>query len=60
MSNKVKIAIDAMGGENSPKKIIEGVEISLKSSNDNFFYLYGKKKILENEISKKKIVSKYC
>ena len=36
MSNKVKIAIDAMGGENSPKKIIEGVEISLKSSNDNF------------------------
>jgi len=29
MSNKVKIAIDAMGGEKSPKKIIEGIEISL-------------------------------
>ncbi len=27
MSNKVRIAIDAMGGENSPKKIIEGIEI---------------------------------
>ena len=28
MPNNVKIAIDAMGGENSPKKIIEGIEIS--------------------------------
>ena len=32
MSNKVKIAIDAMGGENSPKKIVEGIDISLKSN----------------------------
>ena len=30
MSDKVKIAIDAMGGENSPNKIIQGIEISLK------------------------------
>ena len=30
MSNKIKIAIDAMGGDNSPKKIIEGINISLK------------------------------
>ena len=29
MDNKIKIAIDAMGGENSPKKIIEGIKISL-------------------------------
>ena len=41
MTNKVKIAIDAMGGESSPKKIIEGIEISLKSNQENFFYLYG-------------------
>ena len=40
MSNKVKIAIDAMGGEGSPKKILDGIEISLKSNKDNFFYLY--------------------
>ena len=37
MSNKVNIAIDAMGGENSPKKIIDGIEISLKSDTDKFF-----------------------
>ncbi len=60
MTNKVKIAIDAMGGENSPKKIIEGIEISLKSNQENFFYLYGKKDLLEKEISKKKLVQKSC
>ena len=30
MQNKIKIAIDAMGGDNSPKKIIDGINISLK------------------------------
>jgi len=60
MSEKIKIAIDAMGGENSPKKIIEGIEISLKKNTDNFFYLYGKKDSLEREIFKKKHLSKYC
>ena len=37
MTNKVKIAIDTMGGENSPKKIIDGIKISLKSNSNNFF-----------------------
>jgi len=59
MSDKVKIAIDTMGGENSPKKIIEGIEISLKSNQENFFYLYGKKDLLEKEISKKKLIQKH-
>ena len=60
MLNKVKIAIDAMGGENSPKKVIEGIEISLKKNKENFFYLYGKKELLEKEISKTKNVKNYC
>ena len=60
MLNKVKIAIDAMGVENSPRKIIEGIEISLKTNQENFFYLYGKKDLLEKEISKRKILQKYC
>ena len=59
MSDKVKIAIDAMSGENSPKKIIEGIEISLKTNQENFFYLYGKKDLLEKEIYKKKYIHKY-
>ena len=36
MTNKVKIAIDAMGGDKSPKKIIDGILISLKTNKDNF------------------------
>ena len=50
MNDKVKIAIDAMGGENSPSKIIEGIKISLKSNNDNIFHLFGKKDLLEKII----------
>ena len=60
MSNKVKIAIDAMSGENSPNKIIEGIEISLKSKQENFFYLFGQKDLLEKKISKNKIMQKHC
>ena len=60
MIDKVKIAIDAMSGENAPKKIIDGIEISLKSNKENFFYLYGDKTILEKEISKKKLVKNNC
>mgnify|MGYP001472502994 CR=1 FL=1 len=59
MSDKVKIAIDTMGGENSPKKIIDGIEISLKSNKENFFYLYGKKDLLEKEIYKRKLVNEH-
>ena len=60
MSKHVKIAIDAMGGENSPEKIISGIEISLKSNKENFFYLYGQKDKLEKEIAKNKIVKNFC
>ena len=60
MSNKVKIAIDAMGGDQSPKKIIEGINISLKSNSDNFFYLYGNQNKIEEEISNFDKVRKFC
>ena len=56
MSQKVKIAIDAMSGENSPKKIIDGIEISLKSNMNNFFILFGQKNILEKEIENRKFL----
>ena len=58
MSDKVNIAIDAMGGENAPKKNIEGLNIFLsknKSNNDFIIHLYGNKKILDRELSKNNI-----
>ena len=60
MSNKVNIAIDAMGGENSPQKIIDGIKISLKSNKENFFYLYGQQEHIERELAKNISIKKYC
>ena len=57
MSERVKIAIDAMGGENSPNKIIDGIEISLKKNNENYFLLYGDKDILNKNISNNKLIT---
>ena len=59
MTDKVNIAVDAMSGENSPKKIIEGIQISLQSNRDNFFFLYGKQNILEEEVKKYNLVKQY-
>ncbi len=44
MNNKVKIAVDAMGGENAPIKIIKGIEISLKKIK-TIIFIYLVKKI---------------
>jgi len=60
MSNKIKIAVDAMSGENSPAKIIDGIDIAIKSNVENFFYLYGKEEILEKEIKRKSSIKNYC
>jgi len=60
MTKRVNIAIDAMSGENSPKKIIDGIEISLKKSNENFFILYGKKELLLKEIINREIIKENC
>ena len=60
MNEIVKIAIDAMGGENSPSKIFDCIEISLKKNKDIFFYLYGKEDLLKKEISKRPNIKHFC
>ena len=55
MNNKVKIAVDAMGGENAPRKIINGINISLKKSRENYFYLFGNKDLINEEINNDKL-----
>ena len=37
MNNPIKIAVDAMGGENSPGKIIKGIKIH-SSQTKNIYY----------------------
>ena len=57
MSKKISIAIDAMGGDNSPDKTVEGVKLFLeknKLKNDFTINLFGKKdKILEKLLKHK-------
>tara|TARA_B100001093_G_scaffold128748_1_gene121241 strand:+ start:254 stop:1288 length:1035 start_codon:yes stop_codon:yes gene_type:complete len=61
MTKKITIAIDAMGGENAPKKNIEGLNIFLKKikSNDFFFHLYGDEQLIEKELNLLKISKQY-
>ena len=57
MSNFIKIAVDAMGGDNSPKKVIEGIIHNHNTQKDNFFKIFGNKneifKLIEKKIDKK-------
>ena len=55
MDNKIIIAIDAMGGENSPVKNIEGVSLYFrknKKKKDFFFNIYGDEKLIKDELNK--------
>ena len=47
MSDLIKIAVDAMGGDGSPKKIIDGIIHSHKSNKNNFFKIFGNKTKIE-------------
>ena len=47
MTDLINIAVDAMGGDGSPKKIIDGIILNHQSNKKNFFKLFGdKNKIL--------------
>ena len=41
MQNKIKIAVDAMGGENSPKKVIDGILENYKENKDVVYNIFG-------------------
>ena len=41
MNEVVKIAVDAMGGDGSPKKIIDGIIHHFKKNNDTFYQIFG-------------------
>ena len=53
MSDLIKIAVDAMGGDGSPKKTIDGIIHNHKSNQENFFNIFGNKEIIMNYIDNK-------
>jgi glycerol-3-phosphate acyltransferase PlsX len=56
MKELIKIAVDAMGGDGSPKKIIDGIIYHHKSNKESFYKIFGDKnkihKNLDNKIDK--------
>ena len=55
MSKLITIAVDAMGGDNSPYKIIDGIEYHHKTSPNIYYRLFGNEKIISPYINKKSI-----
>ena len=58
MTTPITIAIDAMGGENSPTKVIEGLKLYSKKSNNVFYKIYGDKNLITPLINKHSISNK--
>ena len=55
MKKIIKIAVDAMGGDGSPKKVIDGILYHYKNNKDTFYQIFGDKDkilpIIKNKIS---------
>jgi len=51
MSKIIKIAVDAMGGDNSPKKVIDGIIHHHKSNTNTFYQIFGDKEKIQNYIN---------
>ncbi|MDA9629681.1 phosphate acyltransferase PlsX [Candidatus Pelagibacter sp.] len=56
MSDLIKIAIDAMGGDSSPKKIIDGIILNNQSNKNIIYKIFGDKNkiipLIDNKIKK--------
>ena len=55
MDNPINIAVDAMGGENSPNKVIKGIEIHSKESKNIFYNIFGDSNLIKPLIAKSKV-----
>ena len=56
MSELIKIAVDAMGGDGSPKKVIDGIIQNHKKNKENYFKIFGNQdeiiNLIDNKITK--------
>ena len=57
MSDLIKIAVDAMGGDGSPKKIIDGIIFNHSVNKKNFYKIFGDKEAINKFLKTKKIES---
>ena len=55
MSNPIIIAVDAMGGDNSPDKIINGISLHSKQSKNIKYKIFGDKNLINPLVNKYKL-----
>ena len=61
MAKKFTVAVDAMGGDNSPLKVINGINLHFKNSQNVFYKIFGdsdkikKRHPLSNKYEKERI-----
>ena len=55
MNNRIIIAVDAMGGDNSPNKVIEGISLHSRSSDNVNYKIFGNTNLINPLIDKYKI-----
>ena len=53
MTDLIKIAVDAMGGDNSPNKIVDGIIFNHKSNRKIFYKIFGDQNKIKSLISDK-------
>ena len=62
MTTKITIAIDAMGGDNSPDKTVHGVKLFIdkyKKNNDFLLKLFGDEEQINQKLKKYSISNDY-
>ena len=52
MSELIKVAVDAMGGDNAPVEIIKGAIEAVNEKNELFIYLVGQEEVVKEELKK--------
>jgi phosphate acyltransferase len=60
MLKRVTLSIDAMGGDNAPGVVVEGIGIALKNLSNVDFLLFGNKKVLDPLVNKNSFIKNAC
>ncbi len=55
MNKMIRIAVDAMGGDNSPEKIIDGIEHHNKKTKNVFYKIFGDEDLIKSSLRRKAI-----
>jgi phosphate acyltransferase len=59
MNNVIKIAVDAMGGDGSPKKVIDGIIHHYQNNKNTFYQIFGNEEQITNFIPEKLLKTSY-